>query len=1002
MTWHLNYSRVSFLAMWSVMLDAFAAGLFALAYHRRSTFLYAAAGLVAGIAIHFYYSSRLLPLILGVVVVYWLVAERARFIRVHGVGLIACGVGFFLAAAPIGQYALLHSREFSARTETVSVFKEVEQARSWVPLINSTKAHLLMFNVHGDNNGRHNWTGRPMLDSVIGGLAVLGLGLAIVRWRRWPYAMMLAWVPIMLLGGTLSLSWEAPQSHRAVEEVTAIAVLAALPLALLWRAADAVPVALAALAGGARRVAVASSPSGEAALPFGGSGPIGIWAPGSASAVAEPAARPDVEPVAEVTTAAPMGPVSRIAEAVARLFGVVVIGLVVAAGILNIQRYFGPQMADNRTWLEFSTPQTMAGRWINEVPVDWRIYVDPVFLGNPTLHFMVKGDRQFTPFDPATSLPITEPAAMVFLSNREPSAAARVAQFYPAAPRRLVMPPQGDEIGLYAFTLTPEEVQEAEGVTATYRGAEGPVRRREQRLEFDWSANQPLPAPFAATFETTLAAPTQGSYRFRVEAPGEAALLVDGAPIAGPGLDGEVLLARGVHAVRLEVPEAGTGAARVLWAPPNQDFGPIPANALHVPPVRTTGLLARLYRGTEAVGEPALAKVDPAVELRVHAMPLARPYTIEWTGAVRAHRDGTYKFATTSVDASAVWIDGQQIIDNRHPNAPVEGTVNLSAGWHDIRVRFLDATSFTHITLYWQPPEEGRRVVPTDALRPWEAERVAMAYPEDMDLSRRDAPAMAAASRRSAGPGARMLASSSILVQPRGVAIAPDGTVYIADAGRPGVVVVPPEGEARVLAEGQFREPSAVAILPDRTIAVVDAGAAMVWRVQADGTVLERLAPTEGLYGPRGIAAAADGTIAIADTGNNRVLLVLPNGTTQSIRNLKEPTDAAFLSDGNLLVADTGTKSLRIMKRNGESVSSWSMPTAFTVVGPHVAVVPGGGWVATAPEARGLLRFPPNGRSPDTWDLGVAWQKPVGIAASRAGIVVADSDAATVVLIGLP
>jgi hypothetical protein len=176
----------------------------------------------------------------------------------------------------------------------------------------------------------------------------------------------------------------------------------------------------------------------------------------------------------------------------------------------------------------------------------------------------------------------------------------------------------------------------------------------------------------------------------------------------------------------------------------------------------------------------------------------------------------------------------------------------------------------------------------------------------------------------------------------------------------------------------------------------------MVWRVQADGTVLERLAPTEGLYGPRGIAAAADGTIAIADTGNNRVLLVLPNGTTQSIRNLKEPTDAAFLSDGSLLVADTGTKSLRIIKRNGESVSSWSMPTAFTVVGPHVAVVPGGGWVATAPEARGLMRFPPNGRSPDTWDLGVAWQKPVGIAASRAGIVVADSDAATVVLIGLP
>jgi DNA-binding beta-propeller fold protein YncE len=271
-----------------------------------------------------------------------------------------------------------------------------------------------------------------------------------------------------------------------------------------------------------------------------------------------------------------------------------------------------------------------------------------------------------------------------------------------------------------------------------------------------------------------------------------------------------------------------------------------------------------------------------------------------------------------------------------------------------------------------------------------------------MDLSRREAPALASSPRRIAGPGVRMLASPSILLQPRGVAIAPDGTVYIADAGRPGVVTVPPEGEPRILTDEQFREPSAVAVLPDRTIAVVDAGAAAVWRVQPDGMVTERLAPAEGLYGPRGIAAAADGTIAVADTGNNRILIIRPNGSTESVRNLKEPTDAAFLPDGNLLVADTGAKSFRIVKRNGESVSTWSMPFAYTVVGPHVAVLPSGGWVATAPESRGLIRFPPNGRSPDTWDLGVAWQKPVGIAASRAGLVVGDSDAAAVLLLGLP
>ncbi len=1000
MTWHINYSRVAFLAMWSVMLDGVAAALFVLALRRRSTFLYAAAGLTAGIAIHFYYSSRLLPPILAVVVVYRLVAERGRFLREHAPGLAFCALGFILAAAPIGEYALMHPQEFSARTETVSVFKEVEQAKSWEPLISSTKAHLLMFNFHGDNNGRHNWTGRPMLDSVIGALFILGLAVAITRWRRWPYAMVLAWVPIMLLGGTLSLSWEAPQSHRAVEEVTAVAILAALPLALLWRAADAIPAALGAFAARARRVAVITSPSGEAALPFGGPAPMVMWTPVGGSTVADP---PDPQPAPLGERTAGLSPVQRFADLIAQSFGVAVVGLVVVAGILNIQRYFGPQMHDNRTWQEFSTPQTIAGRMINNVPVDWKIYVDPTFLGNPAMQFMIAGDRQLVPFDPA-SMPVAEPGAMVLLSNREPSSAARVAQFYPAAPRELVRQPEGDEVGLYAFTLGPEDVQESQGVIATYRAGDSPTKRREARLEFDWTTNTPVPPPFAATLETTLVAPTYGSYRFRLQAPADSLLIVDGTPLAVGGSDGTVTLARGVHALRVEVLGAGGTPVRVLWAQPTKDFESIPANVLYVPPVRATGLLARLYRGPEASGEPATARIDPAVDFKVHTLPLPRPYTVEWEGSVRAHRDGTYRFATTSIDASMVWIDGQQVVENRRGNAYVDGSINLTAGWHDIRVRFHDQTSFTHVTLYWEPPDGGRAIVPTDALRPWPADRVMLAQPEDMDLNRREAPALASGGERrsTTSTGVRMIASPTDLIQPRGVALATDGTVYIADTGRPGVVVVAPDGEPRQIAEGQFKEPVAIAVLPDRSIIVLDAGAAAVYRMQSDGSGFERILADVGLYGARGIAAASDGTIAIADTGNNRIVLAQIGSGAQTVGNLKEPTDVAFLPDGNLLVADTGSKNIRVVKRNGDSVSSWSMPNAFTVVGPHVAVLPGGGWVATSPEEKSLLRFAPNGRSPDTWDLGVAWQKPVGIAAGRAGIVIVDTDAAAVVLVGLP
>src|SRR4029077_7617826 len=81
----------------------------------------------------------------------------------------------------------------------------------------------------------------PMLDEVTGALFILGLVLALAYFRRWEYALPVFWVPIIALAGILSISWEAPQSHRAADEVTAVALLAALPLAVLWRAADRLP-----------------------------------------------------------------------------------------------------------------------------------------------------------------------------------------------------------------------------------------------------------------------------------------------------------------------------------------------------------------------------------------------------------------------------------------------------------------------------------------------------------------------------------------------------------------------------------------------------------------------------------------------------------------------------------------------------------------------------------------------------------------------------------------
>lgn len=943
MTWQVNFSRFAMNAIVSVFLNTLSVTLLVLGFQRRSQFAFAAGGLIGGAAIHFYNPSQLVPIVILALTAHRLATERSGFFRVHGVGLVIGGFAFLLAMAPIAKYAVAHPGEFTARAGTVTVFKEVQQTGNWDPVTNNLKAHLLMFNVRGDPNGRHNWTGRPMLDGVTGALAVLGLALALTHWRRIGHFLPLAWFAVMLAGGVFSLSFEAPQSHRTIDEVTAVALLAALPLTTLGRAGDLV-----------RRVSAGPAHI----LPR-----LGLRVPRSSG----------------------LSVVSCLAT----------VCLVAGSSAFGIWRYFTEQQQDFRTWSEFSTPQTEAGRLINEIPQDWRIYLDPFLNGNPSVIFMVRKPRSFQQFDPAGDLPITDDGAAVFLTDHQPSVAARLATLYPAAKRQLLYAPNRDTRALYVYFLAPADLVISRGVLAHYGPLDDALERTEPGIDFPWPAGAALTPPFPATLEATLNATKYGTYRFKLEGPADAAVILDGLSVLKGAGETRLTLARGAHALRVEAPAAGLIPLRLLWQPPGGALESVPGKVLHVAPIGPTGLLARLFRGEAMAGDPAIEQIDPTVELDVQVLPLPRPYSVEWSGSFWARAEGTYKFGTLSIDSSSVAVDGREIVSNSLRDKYVDGSIALSAGWHDIRVRFLDATNSTRIRLYWEPPGAGRAIIPSEILRPWSAERAAVAVPSEAHLSS-SAPPLAPG-------GSRQLAPPGTLVQPRGAAVAPDGTVYVADPGRQAVVALAPDGTSRLLAGGQFKEPSAVAVLRDRSLVVLDAGAGAAWRVDPSGVLGERLAPGESLYGPRGIAAAADGRMAIADTGNSRVLILSPGGAvTNRISGLKQPTDAAFLPDGNILVAETEARQLTVVRVDGQRVAEWQMPDATTVVGPHLALLPDGGWVVTAPETHALLRLLPNSRSLQPWTPNPGLQKPVGIALGPSGIVVVDSEAKTATLLALP
>jgi DNA-binding beta-propeller fold protein YncE len=81
----------------------------------------------------------------------------------------------------------------------------------------------------------------------------------------------------------------------------------------------------------------------------------------------------------------------------------------------------------------------------------------------------------------------------------------------------------------------------------------------------------------------------------------------------------------------------------------------------------------------------------------------------------------------------------------------------------------------------------------------------------------------------------------------------------------------------------QFNEPAGIAVGPDGTLYVCDTGNNLVRKISGDGTVSTLLGAALGtglrLSCPTGIAVDARGNVFVCDTGNSRIVIIAPDGT---------------------------------------------------------------------------------------------------------------------------
>jgi sugar lactone lactonase YvrE len=190
---------------------------------------------------------------------------------------------------------------------------------------------------------------------------------------------------------------------------------------------------------------------------------------------------------------------------------------------------------------------------------------------------------------------------------------------------------------------------------------------------------------------------------------------------------------------------------------------------------------------------------------------------------------------------------------------------------------------------------------------------------------------------------------------PFGVAIAGDGTIYVADAGESNRIrKISPDGNVTTLAGGSegfadglgasaaFNTPSALALGPDGNLYVADTGnnrirkitpAGVVSTVAGDGTAgyVDGPAAKAQFNGPIGLSVSGSGDIYVADTYNDVIRMISTEGEVTTIAGggtpgfadgeqkvaLFDTPSGIVVTDSSLIVADTGNRRLRKVTAEG-------------------------------------------------------------------------------------
>ena len=226
-----------------------------IANRSRSTLWFALAGIVTGLSLYTYSTARFAPFVIVALALYVAVLHR-QLLRRAIPGLILALALTALVFLPEGLFFLRHPETFFERAQEVTIVNPSLQKGGLAnTLLDSVSHTLRMFAIQGDSNWGRNLPGRPIFDPLSAILMVLGIALAIRRFKQPAYGLVLIWLAVMIVPGLIATK-EIPNYLRVTGIIPAVFVLPAIAASWLWEAWEthapavsrAVPVIVVALA----------------------------------------------------------------------------------------------------------------------------------------------------------------------------------------------------------------------------------------------------------------------------------------------------------------------------------------------------------------------------------------------------------------------------------------------------------------------------------------------------------------------------------------------------------------------------------------------------------------------------------------------------------------------------------------------------------------------------------------------------------------------------------